>query len=52
MVLSEKGEDEGGGPCGQVVYRAECERAKHSCDNRREKESGWEDAEEEGLRKC
>ena len=39
MVLSEEGKDEGCGACGQVVYRAESERAKHGYDNWREHKS-------------
>ena len=36
MVLSEKGEYKGRRTCGEVVYGAECEGAKHGCDYWRE----------------
>ena len=39
MVLSEKGEDEGGRACGQVVYDAKCEGTYHGYDNWRKNES-------------
>ena len=51
MVLSEESEDKGCWACRQVVYDAECEGAKHGCDNWRKNESRYEDAEEERLLK-